>query len=304
MHKAPPPEGERCWLALTIDGATATVLTQAGPVVLSEAMPGASLLRGGQAWIPGALRDRLAYCREIAVVAPAALHGRPGLLPSEWAWAYADPRARPRPGPGTSRVRLVVADVPTPPALALEPLARWTPRQLPGDQLFLRGGPDATPSEILRRLPEADQIDFHVHGQLDPSISAVPYLVLAPDPDGRYALTAEAVRKVSLQRRAPVVLLAACGAARKGGGVRAGWSLPRAFLEAGARAVIAAPIDIPDGEAGAFFEEISVALGRTASAAAAVREARQARRARLPPASLAVAEKRRAWFEEIVVFEG
>jgi cellulose synthase operon protein C len=301
MLRVPWPTDDRCWLGLAVDGASATAVVRDRQTLLGEALPAEPLMRGGQVGLSAALSTALSRCREIAVLTIGELYGRPGLLPPEWAWAYAGPS--PRTGPATpprlasSRVRLVIADVPTPPELDLDPLAPWTAHPRPSTELVYRGGPDATPTEILRRAPEADEIDFHVHGVLDRALSTAPYLVLAPDPGGRYALTAEAVRNVPLWRRSPVVLLAACEAARRGEGGRGSWSLPRAFLEAGARAVVAAPSDIPDAEAGAFFEEISDALDRAASAAAAVQ---QVRHRHASPARAG----RAPWFDDIIVFEG
>jgi CHAT domain-containing protein len=110
-------------------------------------------------------------------------------------------------------------------------------------------------------------------------------------------LTAEMVRAQSLQRRAPVVLLAACEAGKKAANVRSRFSLPRAFLDAGARAVIAAPVAIPDAQAGAFFEEISAQLAAGASPAAAVQAVRRRQD------SAVAGQRGRAWFEEVVVFQ-
>jgi hypothetical protein len=297
MLRVPWPHDDRCWLGLAIDGSTAAAVVRDGDSVLGDSLPAEQLLVRGQAALGAGIKSALARCREIAVLTLGELYGRPGLLPADWAWSYSGPGPRPpavAPGTG-SRVRLVVADVPTPPELELDPLAAWTAHPQKGTELVYRGGPDATPAEILRRAADADEIDFHVHGVFDRAISTVPYLVLAPDPDGRYALTAEAVRNLPLRRRAPVVLLAACEAARKGERARTPWSLPRAFLEAGARAVIAAPSDIPDAESGTFFEEISDALDGASSAASAVQQVRRRH---------ATQGSGHGWFEEIVVFEG
>ncbi len=52
------------------------------------------------------------------------------------------------------------------------------------------------------------------------------------------------------------------------------WSLPRAFAEAGARAIIAAPVDLPDGEARRFFAPLTERLMRGDAAATALRDER------------------------------
>jgi cellulose synthase operon protein C len=297
MYKTPPPAGDRCWLALAVDGKEALVVARSRTLA-SQVLPAERLLSGGHAWLDDELRGALARCPAIDVLASGDLYGRSGLLPLEWAWAYSSAVLRSSPPPpGPSRVRLVVADVPARPDLGLPPLARWRGPPQAGGPVIYRGGAAATPTEVARRLQEADEIDFHVHGHLDPEVSPVPYLVLAPEPGGRYALTAEAVRKLSLRDRAPVVLLAACEAGKKTAGARAGWSMPRAFLEAGARAVIAAPTDLPDVEAGKFFAEISAELGRTPRAALAVQRVRL-RWAKARPAG------EEPWIDSVVVFEG
>jgi hypothetical protein len=286
----------RCLLGLAVDGTTGIALVRDGDTVLGDLLAAEDLRRTGHRAFSDAIRRALERCREIAVVTQGELYGRPRLLPGEWAWAYGGADgAGPEVSAGRSpRVRLVVADARTPPELELEPLTPWKAQPRRGTETIYRGGLEATPEEILRRAPYADEIDFHVHGVFDRAISTLPYLALAPDPDGRYALTADAVRKIPLRARAPVVLLAACEAARDGEYTRTPWSLPRAMLEAGARAVIAAPSEIPDAGAGLFFEELSDTLDRVPSAAAAVQQVRQRR---------ASPGGQPNWFDDVVVFQ-
>jgi cellulose synthase operon protein C len=297
MHRATPPRDRRCWMALGLDGNSAGVVVRTPEGVSGAAIAPELMIGGGDAWLSADLRDRLGRCAEVSVLASAAFYGLPALLPSSWAWAYADADAAARRLAPTVRTRLVISDVPLSPELGLEPLAPWSPQRRPGEELIHKHGDAATPAEILRVLASADEIAFHVHGRLDLAVSRVPYLVLAPEPAGQYALTAEMVRAQSLQRRAPVVLLAACEAGKKAANVRSRFSLPRAFLDAGARAVIAAPVAIPDAQAGAFFEEISAQLAAGASPAAAVQAVRRRQD------SAVAGQRGRAWFEEVVVFQ-
>jgi len=73
---------------------------------------------------------------------------------------------------------------------------------------------------------------------------------------------------------APLVVLAACRAASVAPYLRMRWSLPDAFVTAGASAVIAADIAIPNGDARRVFDELHrrIAAGEApARALAAIR---------------------------------
>ena len=65
---------------------------------------------------------------------------------------------------------------------------------------------------------------------------------------GRDELTATRIREQKLEG-APLVVLAACHAARPAPVLHALASLPAAFIQAGARGVLAATVPIPDREA-------------------------------------------------------
>jgi hypothetical protein len=104
------------------------------------------------------------------------------------------------------------------------------------------------------------------------TVSDASLVVLAPDVDGRYALTADRVRRARLTR-APVVLLATCGAARSAPYLHEPSGLPVAGIDAGASVVLAATTDIPD-TAGAFFEEVRELIRGNARPSAALRDAR------------------------------
>jgi hypothetical protein len=71
------------------------------------------------------------------------------------------------------------------------------------------------------------------------------------------------------------------------------WGLPMAFIEAGARAVIASAAPIPDGQAGPFFEALLQRTRAGATPAIALREQRLA----------ALKEPSMAWTRDLMLFE-
>ena len=132
------------------------------------------------------------------------------------------------------------------------------------------------------------RVELHVHGLVDLGRAEASFLALSPEPDGRFALTAADLRRARLAA-APVVVLAACRAAAATPLVNRRWSLPDAFLAAGARTVIAAAVPIPDDQAAAFFASLRARLAAGATPAAAV----AAERAAGPE----------PWRAEVMVFE-
>jgi cellulose synthase operon protein C len=225
--------------------------------------------------LPPELLRHLDGCLEVKVLAQPPLAGAPRLLPPQLPWSYqtsAGPR-RPAAAGGAPR-RMVVLGSKPPEALGLPPLADWDlPESARGAAVLFRGA-GATPAHVLAELPSATEVQFHVHALTDRGLSDAPVLALTPDPDGRWALTAEAVRSVHLPRR-PLVLLADCRAGELAEWVHASWGLPTAFLEAGARAVVASPEDVPDLEASRFFDQVAAKLGEGLSPAAAVSAVRR-----------------------------
>jgi CHAT domain-containing protein len=117
--------------------------------------------------------------------------------------------------------------------------------------------------------------------------------MLSPEPDGRYALTAAAIREQPL-RGNPIVVLAACHAAVTARYRHEAWNLPAAFIAAGARAVVASTDVISDADAGAFFDEMRARIERGVSPAVALRDARSAWLAAHPAA---------AWVRSLMVYE-
>lgn len=141
-------------------------------------------------------------------------------------------------------------------------------------------------------MGNASEIQFHTHALVDMGVSDASHLVLSPGPDGRYALTAEAIRGVELRGR-PIIVLAACHSAQGARYQHAPWSLPHAFLTAGARAVVAAGTAIPDLEAGPFFDRVLARVRAGEDPAAALRDERIATLTANPS----------SWVADVIVFE-
>jgi cellulose synthase operon protein C len=127
---------------------------------------------------------------------------------------------------------------------------------------------------------------------VNPAISDASFLMLSPDAGGRYALTAAAIRKQPLRGR-PIVILAACHAGATASYRHEPWGLPAAFVEAGARGVIASPDVIADADAGAFFDALRARIERGASPAVALHDVRLEWLAAHPGA---------AWVRSLMVF--
>ncbi|HYI00649.1 CHAT domain-containing protein [Hyalangium sp.] len=221
--------------------------------------------------VPEALTAPLRACTQVRVLARPPLHGRSGLLPDDIAWSYLVlPVSRSLP-PATPAQRLIVKDVEPPPALELPRLGAWEPV---GAGIHVLAGADATPARVLEAMTRATEIEIHAHGLVNPTVSDASLIVLSPESGGRYALTAAEVRAHRLEGY-PLVTLAACRAAYTGLQVHEPFSLPAAFIEAGARTVLAATVDIPDAEAGPFFLAVHERIRAGQAAAPALRDVRQ-----------------------------
>jgi CHAT domain-containing protein len=168
-------------------------------------------------------------------------------------------------------VHLVVSDVELPPDSNLERLNAWTPAFGPDEQRVPLSGADATPSRVLAAMKDATEIDLVAHGIID-GYSNTSYLLLASGQEGP-ELSVPRVRTASL-RGAPFVVLAACEAAHTAYTFDTPFSLPAAFIEAGARGVLAATVEIPDLEAGAFFNAVRERIRAGAPPALALRDER------------------------------
>ena len=91
----------------------------------------------------------------------------------------------------------------------------------------------------------------------------------------------------------PLIILAACRASRAAPVWHETWSLPAAFVLAGARAVIASAAPIPDADASAFFDAIRGKVRAGASVAVALRDVRRQW----------LADHRGDWVRDVIVFE-
>jgi hypothetical protein len=214
-------------------------------------------------------------------------------LPDELPWSYLTGARRadalPAGSQGAPRT-LIVANVRPPEDLHLRPLLRQDIRQTLS--ITLLSDADATPQQVLAELVSATEVEFDTHALLDAGISDASHLVLSPGDGGSYALTAEAIRAARLQRH-PIVVLAACESARGANYQHAAWSLPDAFLDAGARGVLAAATAIPDQEAGPFFTRVLDLIRAGTDPAVALRDERLS----------AVKQHRSSWATGVVLFE-
>ncbi|RYZ37323.1 MAG: CHAT domain-containing protein, partial [Myxococcaceae bacterium] len=223
--------------------------------------------------VPERLRKVLAACESVRVLAEPILQGRPGLLPPERAWSYLAPGghrvAAPAVAPASKR--LLVSDVEPPASLGLPRLMPW--KGVPGaNDVHLRGRA-ATPEAVLAEMEDATEVELHTHGLTGSGLSDAAFLALSPDAAGHYALTAEDLEGHTL-KGSPVVLLAACDANVGAWRYHAVWSLPSALIQAGARAVVAPSTQVPDVEAGAFFQALLETLRRGVPPAQALRDTR------------------------------
>jgi hypothetical protein len=234
--------------------------------------------------IPPEIAAALAACPVVDVIARPPLHGMSRVLPDTIAWRYLSRRVRPV--AASPDRRLVVADVEPPAALELPRLASWSSS---GDRLT---GPAATPARVLAAIGAAGEVVVNAHGIVDVAQPDASFLALSPGADGRFALTTGEVRKARFAT-SPLVILAACRSSRAAPVSHETWSLPAAFIYAGARGVVASTAPIPDGDAAEFFDVIRDHIRAGAPVAIAVRDAR-----------LQWIQRGRAdWVRDVIVFE-
>ncbi|HEX2686192.1 MAG TPA: CHAT domain-containing protein, partial [Kofleriaceae bacterium] len=258
-----------------------------------------------QALVPAPVVERLRACDRVSVLARAPVLGAGRLLPPDLAWSYlirgpdTGPGTGPQTGsistgarPATTGVRqLVVANPEVPSDLKLPRLGPY-PEELDRAGEVLRGV-DATPTRVLLAMRDAQVIEFHTHGFIGNDVSEASYLVLSPELDRQYSLTAAEVLQVRLEAT-PLVILGACYAASSSRSLEGGMGLAEAFLRSGARAVIASPDAIQDLGAPAFFAAVRDRVVRGIDPAIALRDERVRR--------LAVSHDD-AWVAGVVVFE-
>lgn len=236
--------------------------------------------------VPEALLGHLEGCAQVAVLARPPVQGAARLLPATWAWSFGVGGTR-KPPVGPER-RVIVTDVQPPVSLGLRALAPF--RGDPQGARLLRGAA-ATPEAVLAAARSATELQLHVHGRVGGAVSGAAHLVLSPDPEGAFALGAEAIRSVRLEG-APTVVLAACDSGQVAAYLHRAWGLPQAFREAGARAVFAARGALPDASSAAFFDGV---LGRIRAGEAPARALRDERVAWL--------DRGADWVSDVVLFE-
>jgi Tfp pilus assembly protein PilF len=272
----------RCLLAATVDSERTLLLALGGSGELTGHYDQTRRQRLSQrldGLVPERLLAALRGCEQVEVLARPPLHGRAGLLPPDMAWSYLTHTTAPRKPPQAgSALHLVVSvsDVELPKELGLKRLNTWSPSIGQGEQPVMLSGASATPSRVLAAMRTATEIDLVAHGIINADADA-SYLLLAPESDGQ-ELGALEVSAAPLEG-APFVVLAACHAAHTTYSLDVPFSLPAAFIQAGARGVLAATEEIPDLEAGRFFNAI-----------------REHIRSGLPPA-LALRQERMQWIQ-------
>jgi CHAT domain-containing protein len=263
----PATAGAACLVIGNLDDSVLTVVarTAAGAIGDQRRIDLAALAT--TAIVPPAIARALARCPAIAVDARPPLHGRADILPAALPWWFAgDAPARPAARRGPVGPAIEVAS-PRSPDTSLPALPPPEPSSAHFD-LAIRGD-DATPARVLAALAGASYAELHVHGVAAAHSEDAAFLALSPDPDGTFTLSAQRVRRTALHG-APLVVLAACRAAAVAAYLRERWSLPDAFLAAGASAVVAVDVAIPDRAAQGVFDELHRRIDRGESVEAAV----------------------------------
>lgn len=143
-------------------------------------------------------------------------------------------------------------------------------RIYPGAKLV--EGNDATPAAVLDSIASAAVIHYAGHADSERDAG----LVLSSATGHDQLLYGSDIVRTRL-RAAPLVILAGCGTLRgEGGGDLFSASLARAFLLAGARAVVGTSCDVRDDAAAELFGGLHRALAASGDPAAALREAQLA----------------------------
>ena len=289
------PIPDRCMLALTVDSERAFVAARGPDGVTQGAYDGARtrrVNRDSPELVPASVLALLKDCTHVRVLARPPLQGLAQLLPSPFAWSYQTQLVERHPS-GNTPVHLVVEGVEYAPERRLPALA-WTAVFSEGERALLLRGDEATPDRVLRAMEEATEIDLVTHGLLSP-VSDASFLVLAKErgPEGSDELTVRRLRQARL-RGSPLVVIAACHGGHTAPVLHEPVSLPHALISAGARAVLAATIRIPDQEASDFFNAIRARIRQGASTSEALRDERLAWHQRYPSA---------AWVDSVLLFE-
>ena len=226
-------------------------------------------------------------CAAVTVLAPTGLLDLARWLPADQAWSIRV--APPRPdSPVRFEDRLLVRGALAPADLNLPPHGRGGALR---EGWKVVEGSDATPSRVREQLANADLVDFEVHGLVDAAAPDGAVLVLSPDSQGSYAISAADIRDLRLERE-PVVLLGACRSATGSHYRDVTWTLPQAFVRAGARAVYASVAELPDDRVGDFLAGVARRLERGAAPSVALRDER-----------VEWLRRGESWAREVVLFD-
>ncbi len=243
--------------------------------------------------VPAGVVDRLRACEQVVVLARPPVLGSARLLPRELAWGYRlKGTTSPPPAAAGQYRRLVVSNPDAPPDLKLPPLGPYADEPNSAGAVVLRGA-DATPTRVLQAMRDASVVELHTHGFIGNDVSEASYLVLSPDLDRQYTMTARDVSRAKLDA-APLVILGACHAATSSRSLEGGMGLAEAFLRSGARAVVASSDAVQDLGAPAFFAGVRERVMRGVDPAVALRDERLHRLA---------GSHDDAWVSGVVVFE-
>ena len=131
---------------------------------------------------------------------------------------------------------------------------------------------NATLAVLRKSAPRSDVLHIATHGFED-AYSGEPGVAFTPDDEHDDGLLLASEAEDLELRRGSLVILAACRTARGKSSFEGSLSLARAFLAAGAGAVIATLWDVEDQASGAIFSDFYAALGTGAGAADALRSA-------------------------------
>ncbi|WP_158625075.1 CHAT domain-containing protein [Corallococcus terminator] len=285
----------RCMLALTVDSERS--------LVVARGMDGATLgyyegsrtqrvKKDAPNLVPPEALTALAPCETIQVLARPPLQGLPAMLPAAFAWSYRTQLSTRQPPPGKA-IHLVVQGVEYAPQRKLASLV-WNPVFGPGEQPRLLEGAQATPDRVLQEMADATEVDLVTHGLLSP-VSDASFLVFARQGEqaGSDELRTQRLRRAKL-KGAPLVVIAACHGGHAAPVLHEPMSLPSAIIEAGARAVLAATLRIPDQGASEFFNAVRARVRMGESPAVALRNERLTWHQQKPTET---------WVDSVLLFE-
>jgi len=281
-----------CALGVTVDDERTLILARGPGGELAAQYDGGRMkrLETVAGLVPARLRKVLDGCAAVQVMARPPVAGLPDLLPPGVAWSYRVSRGALAASTLPARRLLVTGAVP-PPSLRLSALGSPSPAGAGPSAVVLQGAA-ATPGRVLEAMKGATEIQIHAHGLVNPERSDASFIALSPDARGEFALTAEDLERARLPGR-PLVLLAACYSARTAHYLYQSHGLAAAFVHAGAKTVLAATQEIPDGEAPGFFDKVLERIRAGQPAAVALRDERVSY----------VAAGGGRWVEQVLLFE-